>query len=413
MISNNIKYKLASIDKGFSDLKSVLESAENETLDKLFKEATRLYSTIGRFLDSNKFILPEARVEILGFVRAIDSISAFCEQNDIVFKSSSGRRVHGKRALSKLSSDAFDLFSLLVEHESIGKAGPPNKIEHDHQQNLLDKSESRFNELAASFRKQHSEAIRESQKKLNELLINFNDTLEDSENKISSKLSVIESTVQEYKAEIGVLGNTLKDIEESQKNQINKVNSIYEEAAIEIEEKKNQIGEQLKIASEGVIASSFDNGAISERTIANRLRNWSLFCMGLIVLITFVTFIESTEYGFDWESSILRFALIFTLSIPATYLSRESSKHRLQEHNLHQTALDLKTIDPYIKSISEPERTKLRVSLVESILSKNSENLGQQDSFPINSNELLVELIRKMDLSSNQKTEQSNNTIEK
>ncbi|MEI8642743.1 hypothetical protein P4S56_00435 [Pseudoalteromonas sp. Hal056] len=396
MVSNEIRYKVRALEKGLSDLTTILQNSDSDDIKVLLERASEINSRIRRILTSEGSLIEESRTYIEHFILTIDQIRDYCQEKKLVFRSASGRQIFGVSTLKKLSNDALELLKL-INLSLHGEQGAEKK-----EKIIIDKSESRFDELAASFKKQHAETMRESQIKIDKLLETLSSSVMESQNKVTSKFSVIEGTINEYKVEIGELGSSLRNIEKFQQKQLFDVKAAYEEAEKEIKSKKEQINEQLKIASEGVIAGSFDNGAISERRSANYLRGGSLFCMLLIVIIAFTTFMESTKYGFDWESTIFRVVLIFILSIPAAYLSRESSKHRQQEHNLHQTALDLKTIDPYIKSIPEPEQTKLRVSLVESILNKKTSNLPYEDSFPVNSHELLLEFIKKIDLSNSQ-----------
>lgn len=407
MVSNEVRYKVRALEKGLSDLALNLQRSNNNDIKLMLEKALGINARIQRILTSDSFLIEETKAYIEQFIKTIDEISDYCQEQNLVFRSASGRQVHGVSTLKKLANDALELFKLI----DLSLRG--EQLVETKEKITIDKSESRFDELAASFKKQHADTMRQSQKKVDKLLETLSSSVVESQNKAISKFSVIESTINEYKAEIGELGNSLRNIEEFQTRQLKDATTLYKEAELEIRDSKEQINEQLKIASEGVIASSFDKGAVSERRSANILRGSSLFCMLLIVIIAFTTFMESTKYGFDWESTVFRVVLIFILSIPATYLSRESAKHRQQEHNLHQTALDLKTIDPYIKSIPEPDQTKLRIRLVESILNKKTSNSLSQDSFPINSHEILMELIKKMDLSSVQNAEPKNTTTEK
>lgn len=167
----------------------------------------------------------------------------------------------------------------------------------------------------------------------------------------------------------------------------------------ELNDKSVQMDDLLEQSANRTIAQDYDTSAFNERRAANRLRYGSLACMAIIIGIVCYSFYDSTHSGFDWESSIFRTVLVFILSIPAAYLSRESAKHREQQYNYHHTALDLKAITPYIASLPEVDQNRIKISIAERIFASRQTNLNQQDSFPLNTQELMMELIKKVDLS--------------
>lgn len=185
------------------------------------------------------------------------------------------------------------------------------------------------------------------------------------------------------------------------------IEELYSDTLSELEAKKEQMDEVLGQTAKRVIAQDYDDSAAEERKAANWLRLGSLACMAVIIYIVCYSFHDSTESGFDWESSIFRTVLVFILSIPAAYLSRESTKHREQQYNYHHTALDLKAITPYIASLPEEDQNRIKISIAERIFASRQTNLNQKDSFPLNTQELMLELIKKFDTSSKPQPEQS------
>ncbi|MBH0011009.1 hypothetical protein I6F66_02840 [Pseudoalteromonas sp. NZS100_1] len=397
MISNNIRHKISSISKGLSDLK--LTVVGNDSALQLIDIAIEIFASIKKIAEIDIVLLSKKMDSIFDFIRVVDEIKEFFSSEKVGFKSSSGRQVFGINNINRLQKDTFSLLELIQSISSNESTKDEKEIKQELslKNNQLLKNEKRFDELAASFKKQHGETIRVSQEKAEQLLTFLSSSVKESEQKVSNTLSIIQSSVSEYKDELGTLGNKITEIETTQKEQIQAFKDEYEKAKQEIETKKNEINELLKIASEGVIAGSFDEGAISEKRIADNLRYGSLGCMLGIIIIAIFTFVESTKFGFDWENTILRAVLIFILSIPATYLSRESSKHRKQEYNLHQTALDLKTIDPFLRSLPEAEQIKLRVNLVESLFGSKKQNSIEKDTYHTDSSELFMEFLKKLD----------------
>lgn len=186
------------------------------------------------------------------------------------------------------------------------------------------------------------------------------------------------------------------------------IREAFDSTLKDLDAKSVQMDELLEQSANRTMAQDYDTSASNERKAANRLRYGSIGCMIIIIGIVCYSFYDSTHSGFDWESSIFRTVLVFILSIPAAYLSRESTKHREQQYNYHHTALDLKAITPYIASLPEADQNRIKISIAERIFASRQTNLNQQDSFPLNTQELMMELIKKVDVSRKQDAGQEN-----
>lgn len=86
------------------------------------------------------------------------------------------------------------------------------------------------------------------------------------------------------------------------------------------------------------------------------------------------------------------------LSIPAAYLARESAKHREKQYAHQQTSLDLKAIAPYIASLPQEEQHKIKIEIAGRIFAAKDFNKVDTDSYPININEIIMEIIKKLDI---------------
>ncbi|MCG9736481.1 hypothetical protein L1D51_21235 [Pseudoalteromonas shioyasakiensis] len=248
--------------------------------------------------------------------------------------------------------------------------------------------------------------------KLNSLVQILDEKFTDEKNKLLNLHSIMKNSCQEiennsneFQNKISSLESSVTNIEQLYNDKVKSINDIYNNGMNDIAQKEEQIDKLLSTASNRVMADDFDTSAAEEKKAANWLRLGSLGCMAVIIGIVCYSFYDSTHSGFDWESSIFRTVLVFILSIPAAYLSRESAKHREQQYNYHHTALDLKAITPYIASLPEEDQNRIKISIAERIFASRQTNLNQQDSFPLNTQELMMELIKKVDLSSNQKAE--------
>lgn len=210
--------------------------------------------------------------------------------------------------------------------------------------------------------------------------------------------------VQKFQSKVNEVEIATDNNLEALRTKANVIEELFETTLAELEEKKEQMDEVLGHTANRVVANDYDSSALSEKESADWLRYGSLGCMAIIVFIVCYSFYDSTHSGFEWESSIFRTVLVFILSIPAAYLSRESTKHREQQYNYHHTALDLKAITPYIASLPEADQNRIKISIAERIFASRQTNVAQQESFPLNTQDLIVELIKKIDFKKEEKT---------
>lgn len=228
-----------------------------------------------------------------------------------------------------------------------------------------------------------SESINFVKKELDSKLSNHKKASEKMLKSFESQMQNIEITAEQEFKDLNV--------------KVNEIKEIYDTTLNELQGKHDQMDEMLGQSANRVMAQDYDTSASHERKAANKLRYGSIGCMIIIIGIVCYSFYDSTHSGFDWESSIFRTVLVFILSIPAAYLSRESAKHREQQYNYHHTALDLKAITPYIASLPEADQNRIKISIAERIFASRQTNVARQDSFPLNTQELMMELIKKVD----------------
>lgn len=185
-------------------------------------------------------------------------------------------------------------------------------------------------------------------------------------------------------------------------NEVKKAERLYESTLADFEIKKEQIDDILGHVSGRAIAGDFEKSAEDEKNMANWLRYASLACMSLIVLVVAYSFWETTSEDFSWQNSIFRIVLAFILSVPAAYLARESAKHREQQYAHLQTSLDLKAIAPYIASLPEAEQHKIKIEIAGRLFAAKDFSKVSSDPYPVNVHEILMEIIKKLDLNKNE-----------
>ncbi|WP_225310869.1 hypothetical protein [Vibrio fortis] len=213
----------------------------------------------------------------------------------------------------------------------------------------------------------------------------------------------IKKLLGENESKISLLEEKLKVIETEVNDKLSDIDRVYTVTISTVTDKKEQIDKLLSHASGKTIAGDFEQSAIDERGMANWLRRGALLCMAMIVCVVGYSFWETTTDSFQWENSVFRIILALMLSVPAAYLARESAKHREQQYNHLQTSLDLKSITPYMASLPEDEQHKLKVEIANRIFASKDYTKVGIDSYPINVHEMVMEIIKKVELPSSTK----------
>ena len=190
----------------------------------------------------------------------------------------------------------------------------------------------------------------------------------------------------------------VNSLEQKVKEQVDRAVSLYNHGVLEIGGRRNEIEQILGHVSGRAIAGDYENSAIAEKNMADYLRYGSIFCMALIAIAVGYSFWESTQRDFHWAISLVRFTLVFLLSVPAAYLARESAKHRIQQYTHLQTSLDLKAISPFLASLPEEEQHKLKIAIAAKIFSGRSGADVDKDSYPLDSQAIIMELLKKIDI---------------
>lgn len=215
-----------------------------------------------------------------------------------------------------------------------------------------------------------------------------NKEFEKHQHKITNSLAENESQAKWLKKEI-------ESLEEIYKSKIGAISLAYEEQLKAINNKNDQLDTLLGNAASRVIVTEYADSADQEKIAADWLRGGSLFCMAIIIVIAGYSFWESIHQSFDLSNSLLRLALVFLLSVPAAYLARESTKHRQQQYTHLQTSLDLKAINPYIASLPDEEQHKIKSEIAQRIFAPKDFQSISNESYPINSQEVIMALISK------------------
>ncbi|MBV7582970.1 hypothetical protein KW851_09085 [Pseudomonas sp. PDM33] len=202
--------------------------------------------------------------------------------------------------------------------------------------------------------------------------------------------------ISENLINIEKISEATKNLEDNVSLELKKAQELYVKTEEELREKEDQINKLVGTISGTAVAGSYEKSAEKEKFSADMLRYSSIFCMFAIACIVAYSFWETTTETFKLENSAFRIALALILSVPSAYLARESSKHRSQQYSHLQTSLDLKAVNPFIASLPIDEQHKLKSEIASRIFSPKDISNISSDSYPINAQELILELIKKI-----------------
>jgi hypothetical protein len=76
------------------------------------------------------------------------------------------------------------------------------------------------------------------------------------------------------------------------------------------------------------------------------------------------------QSGISWQGTLVRVLATSLPSALATYLARESSKHRKLERYYRNMELELSALDAFIENVPEKERNSLKIEITKKLFSE-------------------------------------------
>jgi len=169
----------------------------------------------------------------------------------------------------------------------------------------------------------------------------------------------------------------IKDI----KNELSKtkdsyeaVNKIYDD----IKEKNENFSILIDSENNTTLKKLYDEIYSTENVLANSYRRYAIVNFGvvgiLVLLIILAGIFQNIAFIYDPKSytqvkyefsHLIRFLGIFSLTIPAWYFSKESSRHRLVAYKAKILGTELAAFPHYVKELSNEERINMRKDLAE------------------------------------------------
>lgn len=194
---------------------------------------------------------------------------------------------------------------------------------------------------------------------------------------------------------------------------------LQHEASQLVEElrlKKHLLNQHIDNKNNSLIKKSYDEIYEEEVLIANRYRNWALIILGLIggtLLLSFLNLsiqnwnhLRDSTYIYiplGWES-LIKTVMLFSLTAPAWYLAKESSKHRKVAYKARMLGTELAAFPLYAREFKDEDRLELRKNLADrffgqelyndSKASLNSDNSLEQIKLITEANKVLAESLK-------------------
>lgn len=162
-----------------------------------------------------------------------------------------------------------------------------------------------------------------------------------------------------------------------------------------LQAKEREANKLVGLVSGAAIAGSYERSAVSEMKWADATRNGSVLLMLLIVLIIGYSLFETAKPNFDLQTSLLRLLFSLALSVPAAYLARESTKHRIQQYAYRRMSLDLQAITPYLASLPDSEQHRLKAEMASRLFGGRDADHHRTESYPVNIHELVMALVSR------------------
>lgn len=168
---------------------------------------------------------------------------------------------------------------------------------------------------------------------------------------------------------------------ESLKNKSTLIDEQYEKTLANLgtfEQKYQKFNQVIDVAANDSILTLYKEIYNRESAIADKYRNWALMIfliVGILIVLSIIfiilqngaSFFFPTSYNkvdLDW-GSLIKTLMLVSLTTPAWYLTRESSKHRKVAYKAQMLGTELAAFPLYVKEFKDEDRLALRKHLAD------------------------------------------------
>ncbi|WP_445659937.1 hypothetical protein [Acinetobacter sp. F16] len=224
---------------------------------------------------------------------------------------------------------------------------------------------------------------------------------------LTNNVESFKKEIQSLQKEMEIITHTSKKVVEENKE----IKSLAQDAENIIQEIKNKnsfLNELIDKGSNSEIQSLYDNISDQEILLADKYRNWALLIfavIGAFLLLGFLNLsiqnwnhLRDSSYiyiPFGWDS-LLKTLMLFSLTTPAWYLTRESSKHRKVAYKAKMLGTELASFPLYAREFKDEDRLELRKILADRFfgqeLYNDSSNIKNFNDVSIEQVKLIAEV---------------------
>ena len=374
------------------------------------------------------------------------------------YSSSVNRYLPTERMIDNLLHVYDDIQNLLQRHQSEGLAMLAQLV----NQQIIFITKAKYRNKEKKSDNLVNELLKEVKEDLANSDFPDNFELKEGAGTLAKLVQLVTNKVEvSMKSRQDDVNNKIEDIkdraEESVRDIHDRTNHLISETLSELDQRKQEVRQKAQDSidsmvsedgnySRAIIAKEYDDNAEKEGILASKLRSWSLICMVIsisILLITMIfpptidsytsikptveTLIKSTlvaktdlpENAISgktkdslsmvetisssqvdpWQLG-LRIILSLLMSVPAAYLARESSKHRIQQNAYLQIAMNVGAVKKLIGELDKDVQNQILSEMSNKLINSPvgvGLNGSINDRYPINSGELLMKMIDKLD----------------
>jgi hypothetical protein len=140
----------------------------------------------------------------------------------------------------------------------------------------------------------------------------------------------------------------------------------YKEFLSQMKARHAEVDDIFGAIGSASLAGHFAKTADEDATAANRLRNYALAFMILMIAVGGLTLYQSLEHpDLPWHTFIFRLAVALVIAIPAVYAAQESSRHRRTERLNRKKQIELASIDAYLVKLPPEKQLAIKEKLSE------------------------------------------------
>ncbi len=169
-----------------------------------------------------------------------------------------------------------------------------------------------------------------------------------------------------------------------------------------MKENEKKVDKLFNKIANTMVTNNHKSKAFLELVAAEVLRVLSIVLMGVVGYIIWETLYKTIQYsatgsnGIHWEYILSRFLFALFISIPITYLARESSKHRAQHYANHQIALNSDAIGPFISTMTDKaDQDEIIKEMVKILFTNRDFSKNDDSSYPV-TQELLLTVLKNI-----------------